>query len=157
MSTIIAIDPGKSGGICVKIGSGITLYDTPVIKGDKTHYDTKRMSDILGQFDDLNPTVVIERQQAMPKQGVSSTFQTGMGYGLWLGIIAGLQLPHEVIAPATWKKAMLADMPPGKESSRLKALQLFPYLADDLKLKKHEARAEALLLAVYYERYRLNK
>jgi hypothetical protein len=39
-----------------------------------------------------------------------------------------------------------------KDESRLKALQLFPQCADNLKLKKHHGRAEALLMAEYLRR-----
>ena len=37
-------------------------------------------------------TVCIEKQQSMPGQGVSSTFSTGYGFGLWIGILDHLVL-----------------------------------------------------------------
>ena len=39
-----------------------------------------------------------------------------------------------------------------KEASRVGALQLFPSQAEELKLKKHHGRAEALLLAEFLRR-----
>ena len=43
--------------------------------------------------------VCIEPQQAIPGQGVISLFKLGMGYGLWMALIATLQLLHTLVAP----------------------------------------------------------
>ena len=59
---------------------------------------------------------MLESQQAMPRQGVSSTFSTGQGFGMWRGILAALRLPYEIVTPATWTRGMLKGAPgEGKE------------------------------------------
>ena len=47
---------------------------------------------------------------------------------------------------------MLDGMQKTKDASRYKAMQLFPQLADQLNLKKHEGRADALLIAEWRRR-----
>lgn len=178
---LVSIDPGKSGSVCVIAHDGaITFHDTPTVSagtGGKREYDVQAMRAILAPFharpiDPYLPhvpvLVALEKQQAMPaklhgrSQGTVSSFSTGEGYGLWQGLIVGLGLSLELIHPRTWKAKMLADVPrdadgkQSKEASRLKALQLFPQCASDLKRKKDEARAEALLLGEFVKRYRLN-
>jgi len=93
--------------------------------------------------------VVIEEAQAMPGQGTRSMFQTGLGMGIWLGVLAALQLPYRRVRPQIWKKAF--GLGKDKEASRLKAMQLYP--GADLRRKKDHGRAEALLLAFYGQRH----
>lgn len=119
--------------------------------------------------------VVIEYQQAMPDslrgkgdacvvcgrsrktQSSNASFGTGFGYGLWIGIIKALQLPLEIVHPASWKRRMMADFGGGKDASILRAKNLSPTAADRLKRKKDHGRAEALLLCHYARRYLLNQ
>jgi len=54
--------------------------------------------------------VAIEKQQAFPGQGSTSTFRTGEGFGIWQGLLAGLQLEFVVVPPRTWQKMLI----PGK-------------------------------------------
>ena len=104
-------------------------------------------------------TVCIEKQQSMPGQGVSSTFSTGYGFGLWIGILAALGISYTVVRPQTWKREMLRDMAGdtmstgnGKAAARLRAMQLFPSASDQLTRVKDHGRADALLIAEYHRR-----
>lgn len=83
----------------------------------------------------------------VPTQGTVSTGNYMMGYGILQGICIGLQISHSLIHPATWKAAMMRDMPKGKETSILRAKQLFPDI--DLHRKKDHGKAEAILLNLY--------
>jgi crossover junction endodeoxyribonuclease RuvC len=163
---VVGIDPGKSGAVCVLGGpSGCEFFDTPTLgagtKG-RREYDAWEMAHLLKLVNAKSGSngfcVAIERQQAMPAmlhgrvQGGASTFSTGYGYGLWMGIVVALAMPFEIVSPVSWHKAMLADMPKGMDSSRLKALRLFPDLGDQLKRKKDHGRADALLIAEYIRR-----
>lgn len=73
---------------------------------------------------------------------------------MWKGIIAAYRLPLELPSPQRWKKEMMADMGKDKDASRLRAIQLFPVVANRLDRKKDDGRAEALLLAEYGRRLR---
>ena len=91
----------------------------------------------------------IERAQAMPKQGVTSMFNYGKGFGLWLGLLIGIGIPYTLVSPIRWKKVMLPDMAKDKGASLLRAKQLFPQCSAQLQLVKDHNKAEALLIAAY--------
>ena len=47
--------------------------------------------------------MMIERVKAMPKQGITSAFQFGVGFGPVLGVLQALHLPTAFVTPAVWK------------------------------------------------------
>ena len=72
-------------------------------------------------------------------------FTVGVGFGVWLGVLAALPLPHTRVRPAIWKRAL--GLEKDKEQARLRAMPLFP--SADLHRQQDHGRAEALLLAWY--------
>ena len=162
MTFIIGIDPGLTGALAVLTAAGepVLCIDTPVltvIKNKKTRHEPDRiaMAKALKTFVELRPTdrfaVAIEKVNAMPEQGVTSVFSFGMGFGIWLGILASLELPTDLVHPARWKKVMMDGMGKEKDASRIRAKELFG-TSVDLSLKKHHGRADALLIAEYRRR-----
>jgi uncharacterized protein YbjT (DUF2867 family) len=90
---------------------------------------------------------VIERAQAMPKQGASSGFKYGRAVGAIEAAIACCEIPLTIIEPTTWKK--FHQLRGGeKEASRQRALQLFPSAHVSFARRKDHGRAEAALLAL---------
>ena len=153
----IGIDPGLTGAVAVLSAEGSleALADIPVLtlkvqRGTKQVYDVPGMVALLEPYRGLQVHVSIEESQAMPGQGTRSMLTIGFGYGLWIGILASLELPYTPVRPAIWKRSM--GLGKDKEASRLRAQQLYP--GADLRLKKHHGRAEALLLASYGLRQR---
>ena len=168
----VGVDPGISGAVCVYNSESreIKFHDTPIVtiksgKTFKNQLDPHAASRILQALDDEDGILVtIEKVSAMPSvvgddgherrsMGVTSAFNFGMGFGMWIGICAALQLPYELVHPATWKSKLLAGMAKGKDASRVKAMQLFPQIAKDLARKKDHGRADALMLAIYGVKY----
>ena len=99
-----------------------------------------------------NPThAVIERVNAFPGQGVSSSFRFGMGYGVIMGVLAAAGVRIIDVAPGLWKKHFRLDS--DKEKARALAIKLFPKV--DLRLVKDAGRAEALLMALWWRETRL--
>jgi hypothetical protein len=151
MTLIIGIDPGLSGAIAaIKPSGSIELHDCPVLKvGKKNTYNPAGMAMLLRQYQESYPLLLVglEKVHSMPGQGVSSTFCFGEGFGVWLGILAALNLPHELITPQAWKKSMMNGQVKDKDASRLVAMRLFPEVGNRLELKKHHGRADALLIA----------
>lgn len=144
----------------------LTLIDQLVDKGTvkskakpkakpKTKITTKSspalMASELAQSITSNSIIAIESVHSMPGQGVRSTFDFGMNFGIWLGVIAALNIPMELVTPQEWKKHY-GLIGKDKDASRIIAVQLFPQMAMELKLKKYNGRAEALLLAEYLRR-----
>lgn len=158
MTAALGIDPGISGAVALLLPDGsVRFWSTPSIKtGGKRDYDGMHMQEVLLEAISyveepmgLHLHTYIERAQAMPKQGVTSTFNYGKGFGLWLGLLIGLGIPHTLVSPRRWKTAMMADMPKDKGASLLRAKQLFPQCASQLTLVKDHDKAEALLLAAW--------
>jgi crossover junction endodeoxyribonuclease RuvC len=102
--------------------------------------------DILTSLDRLDH-IWIERQQAMPKQGVSSTFKLGYAFGQITTTVALSRTRYTMVTPVVWKRAM--NLPKDKDAARRMAQQWFPDRASELKRKKDEHKAEALLIALY--------
>ena len=146
----LGIDPGLGGAVAVLAADGtlVALHDTPVLtlttrRGTRQDYDVPGMVALLQPYTSPQAHVILEESQAMPGQGVRSMFTTGYGFGLWVGVLAALQLPYTRVRPGVWKQAL--GLGKDKEASRLRAQQLFP--GADLRRRKDHGRAEALLLA----------
>lgn len=155
---IIGVDPGVSGAIAAisTLGNPIAVYDMPVIsEGTKqqtsTHLAAAIFKKIAAEHNVL--LVVLEHVTAMPKQGVTSSFNFGMNYGILRGVIGTLELPVTTIRPTIWKK--FYQIGHDKDKARKLALDTWPTLAEKLKRKKDVDRAEAMLLA-NYGRLKLN-
>jgi hypothetical protein len=88
----------------------------------------------------------IEGVNAMPGQGVVSTFKFGMNYGLWQGILVALKIPFERVYPLKWQTAMSCRTGGNKNISKARAQELFP------RIKVTHAIADALLIAEYGRR-----
>lgn len=145
---ICGIDPGVSGALCFMSEDGKPmLFDMPILKeGKHTVIDETKVREMLAPVS----SVFIEKSQSMPGQGISSTFNYGVGYGIIRGICIGLQIPYTLVHPRTWKKVMMPDMPKEKEASIVRALQLFPSI--QLPRKKDHGKADALLICEYGRR-----
>jgi crossover junction endodeoxyribonuclease RuvC len=160
----IGIDPGLTGAIVAIHDSRkvIGVWDTPTLRNERNgsvrhEPDRAEMASLVREIlrcrDQLGePFACIERVNAMPGQGVTSSFSFGMGYGVWLGILATLRVPVDLVHPVRWKKTLLADMGKEKDASMIRVKELFPECASLFTLKKHHGRADALLIAEYRRR-----
>lgn len=148
---ILGIDPGQKGALCW-LGDGkiIQVSDIPTmpkLTGKGTTINHISLAAIIANapFPDK---VFIEKVHAMPKQGVSSVFEFGYGVGLLHGILAALHYSTELVTPNAWKKYHSLLKKP-KDASRSLALTLYPQYEDQLNLKKHNGRADAICIALY--------
>ncbi len=144
----LGIDPGLHGALALlrarpdDASPAYEVTDMPVLDHQ---VDGHALTDLLYDTP-IDTHIWVEYSQAFPRQGLSSTFTTGVGYGIILGVLASLGLRYTTVRPAAWKRHLgLAGK--DKEASRARAKQLFP--AAPLHRKKDEGRAEALLLAWY--------
>ena len=97
--------------------------------------------------------IYIEKQQAMPQQGLVSTFATGMGYGVYLGLIVASGMSYTEVSPRTWKKDL--NCPSDKDASRKRASELLPQGSHLWQQKNQDGLAEASLIA-YWGIYKSN-
>jgi len=147
---IVAIDPGLTGAIgFLRDGIYVAVEDMPVVlKGAgsvKSEVSPQGIKTLIRERLQPGETVVavIEKVGAMPGQGVSSVFSLGDSYGAARAVLATASFELVQVHPATWKKYF--KLTSDKELSRALATRMFP--AAPLHLKKHDGRAEALLLA----------
>jgi crossover junction endodeoxyribonuclease RuvC len=149
---VLGIDPGIRGGCAiVVVGEGyaprlVSAIDIPVAGvGAKERVDCNALRAFIRQYQP--DRAVIERAQAMPKQGASSGFKYGRAVGAIEAVLACCELPMEIIEPTFWKK-VLRLRGSEKEASRQRALQLFPAAHAVFARKMDHGRAEAALIAL---------
>ena len=150
MSVVIGVDPGATSGAiaCFVDSELLDAIDMPcadgIISGALLAVELREFA--VAGFDS-QPTVVIERVHAMPKQGVSSTFKFGRSLGVIEGVIATLGWPTVWITPQAWKKhhGLIGT---DKDAARLRALETWPEHAETFRRKKDGGRADAALIAV---------
>lgn len=156
MSTVyVGVDPGFNGGIAFIGPDEMAVHPMPVTDGAKREYLEGELMMLIFSARELGGpgckiAVAVEKQQAMPKQGVSSTFQTGEGYGLIRGICAGLGLPYVLMRPQEWRSSVGLPAKADKAASVALAQRMFPEVAELLSGPRGGLRdglAESLLIA----------
>jgi len=157
----IGVDNGLDGGVVVIDETGRVLERsvTPVLDEGKGRraYDVPGMVRILAPWSvEEGPPVKVflERAQAMPKQGVSSTFSIGFGFGLWQGILTALRIPYEIVGPRQWQDGMFLgiDKSNTKRASALVASRLSPgtdWRATERSRVPHDGMTDAFCIAEY--------
>ena len=158
---IIGIDPGLSGAIAIMENNKlIDLFDMPVMsegKKNKRQLNSAQLAKLLKDNISQNEevSVVVEQVNAMPGQGVTSMFNFGQTFGAIKGICAALGLPIFFVRPSKWKK-YFELINSSKDSSRTKAIEMYPSLSDDLAKKKDVNKSDAILIARFYSETRFN-
>jgi crossover junction endodeoxyribonuclease RuvC len=149
---VLGIDPGIHGGcavITVNNGAAAVLVDA--IDIPVTGVGAKERVDVLALCAWIRrhqpDEAMVERAQAMPKQGASSGFKYGRATGALEAALACCEIPMTIIEPTMWKKAHHLRGSE-KEASRQRALQLFPAAHSLFARKKDHGRAEAALIAL---------
>lgn len=151
---ILGVDPGIYGGLALVLVNNhgtTTLLDATDIPVNgvkaKERVDSLVLRDwIMNSGPDF---AVIERAQAMPKQGASSGFKYGRAVGAIEATILACEIPMTIIEPSAWKKFHQLYQS-DKEESRQRALHLFPGAVTLLARKMDHGRAEAALIASYF-------
>ena len=143
---VCGIDPGLTGGITFIEGNEVSAYRTPVVTVQKKKIlNLVRIVDYLKLF---NPDMVyIEKQQSMPRQGVASTFKTGLNYGLYLGLFVALDLKYTEVRAVKWKKDL--NVSSDKDLARARASYLLPQASTSWELKCEDGVAESALIAYW--------
>lgn len=139
MISILGVDPGLSGGAAIisedqKFVQAISFSKlTPV-----------EISDWLVAQE--IKICYLEGVNAMPGQGVTSSFKFGMNYGMWQGLLAANKVPFQRVYPLKWQTFMNCRTGGNKNISKARAQELFP------QFKITHAIADALLIAEYGRR-----
>ena len=156
---IIAIDPGINGAICFfENGNVKDVFEMPTMaEGKKNkrqvngHQIYNELSYRIKEYNIKNINVVVEQVSAMPGQGVTSMFNFGQSFGVIKGICAAMQLPIFFVRPVKWKKHFEL-INTQKDASRTKAIEMFPKISSILSRKKDSNKADAILIASFYDK-----
>ena len=147
MTTILAIDPGASGGIAVwRKGQPVNAVPMPPTEGDFVAL----LREVV--VDPADTVAVVEEVggyvgQAQP---ASSAFKFGRGFGFTLGVLQTLGIRVELVRPQKWQKTLgvgnassCASRVEWKNKLKAYAQRLYPHLRPTL------ATADALLILEY--------
>lgn len=161
---ILGVDPGLKGGTVFINGRTVLASPMPVVsKGKKNEIDAAtlatRIRHLMGQgwwSDDADYRAdricYLEQVGAMPKQGVTSCFSFGCGWGMIRGILAAYGVPCVLVRPQEWQKEVLKGHAKGSEAAV--ATSLFPGVEFRVgrSTKPHEGLVDAALIAEYGRR-----
>ncbi len=152
---ILGVDPGLSGAMALynpMLDSVVDVWDMPTheLKG-RRFIDIYQLADIVSKFAKEVKIAIIEELSSMPRDGVKQAFKLGQGHGIITGIVAANMVPIQPVTPSVWKAQM--GLSHDKDLSRKKASYMFPKESVRFSKKKDDGRAEAVLLAVFGERF----
>ena len=139
---IYGIDPGAKGAIALQYNDGRAfVYDMPMLGKE---VNGAEVASIFKEFPAEH--VWIEQVNSFG-MGRTSAYNFGQGVGILKGVMAALEVPYTLVTPQKWKKHF--GLSKEKDHSRLLATRLYPSMADQFALKKHDGRAEAILIGKY--------
>ena len=141
----IGVDPGKNGGIAIIDSDGVIAFPFS---------EERLLIELDGIAQEYECICYLEHVHAMPKQGVSSTFNFGMNFGFIQGVLKAYEIPYELVTPQKWKKEFSCTS--DKNTSIEVCKRLFPNVnlkATERCRKDHDGMAEALLIAEYGRRH----
>ena len=165
---VLGIDPGKTGAAVALDMDGRPVEwiaanhptDGFVVKGAKSHYVPSCMAlwidDLIGDHlpSERIRLAVIEKQTARPIEGRTSCLTNGFGYGLWVGILAAMGVPYQIVSPSVWTKDVFGAAPKTAERKAraiLTARARIPELelTWGKKTKAHDGLADAGCIALH--------
>jgi len=152
---IFGIDPGISGAISILENKKILeVLEMPTMidgKKNKKQVNGSQVTNIIkGRLNiDKEIVVVVEHVNAMPGQGVTSMFNFGQSFGVIKGICSALSLPIYFVRPMKWKKYFNL-IKTNKDASRTKVIEIYPKISSQLSRKKDSNKADAILIARYF-------
>ena len=152
---IFGIDPGLGGAISVLENKKvIEVFDMPTMidgKKNKRQVNGAQVTNIIKTrlIKDEEVLIVVEHVNAMPGQGVTSMFNFGQSFGVIKGVCSALNLPIYFVRPTKWKKHFNL-IKTNKDASRTKVIEIYPEISSKLSRKKDSNKADAILIARYF-------
>jgi len=139
----LGIDPGQKGGYAMIDGDNICTYP----------WDDKEFIEFVKKIDNAHCVCCLEKVGAMPKQGITSTFNFGKSAGFIEGVLQTCGISYQLVPPQKWKKEF--SISSDKNQSITVCKRLFPNI--DLKRTERcktdsDGMAEAALMALYAKR-----
>ena len=140
MKLYMGIDPGYSGAVAL-VGPEGKFVDC--VRLSETEHD---VSEFISEYASDIEFAILEKVNAMPRQGVSSTFKFGTSYGFCRALLVCHRIRFETAPPGVWQKAMRCLSKGDKRVTKSAAQRLFP------EEKVVHATADSMLIAEYARR-----
>jgi crossover junction endodeoxyribonuclease RuvC len=158
MARVLGIDPGASGAVAlVESGKLVTVADMPCELAPKRQSGkaAKRLVDACGLAELVRKLgqagaidfAMVEHVGSMPHDGHVGAFTFGRAAGIVLGVLAGLGVVTDSVAPGIWKHRL--GVTADKRTSLQRARGLWPAHAGLFARAKDDGRAEAALIGLY--------
>jgi hypothetical protein len=166
----LGIDLGKEGAIVAIDDRGRITWKikTPLLKAStkrgkkqgRDEYDIPGMRAVLLRSDASEGIYVcIEKAHTLPAAmgGSTANFQRGLSYGLWQGLLVGLEIPYLTVAPQTWQKRMFEGINADdtKQASAIASKRLWPkedWRRSELAKKIDDGLTDAALIGEFGRR-----
>lgn len=135
---LIAIDPGKNGGLAWRTSAGVHIEPMPATVHDLVIL----ISRIVGPFGAGD--CIIERVHSMPHDSGKAAFSFGENFGMIQGVLASYGVSYRFVTPQQWQKKLGAL--PSEKADRKRAIralmqQRYPQLIKKITLKTADALA----------------
>lgn len=146
------IDPGVAGAIAL-IDTDEAKVDVIDMPSGPLGIDPVALVEILDTWGVRE--VTLEDNRAVGSNGSLANFSMGRSVGLIIGAVLVSQRAVWRVKPQQWQQSVgLSNVKAAerKEAHRMRALELFPELREQLKRKKDHNRADALLITEYARR-----
>jgi crossover junction endodeoxyribonuclease RuvC len=151
----LGIDPGMGGALgLIEQGRVLRVLDMPVLRAEgkkgRAIVNIPVLIDLLTMLRGEFPHTIaaLENVRSMPRDGHVGAFSFGRCFGTIETALYATGYPVLLYSPHVWKKGM--GLTSDKDRARALASRLFPKdAASSWPLKKHDGRAEAVLLAYW--------
>jgi len=152
-AAILGIDPDARGAVALLQTDGrVELFDSPwltvkVGKTNRRRLDAPAIAALLRGRVSNTAKAYVETATPNFRNGKQGWYGSGYGYGLWTGVLAGLDIEVVPVTAARWKRD-LELIGKGKDRSRAMAMELYPDLESSFQAVKDHGRAESMLIAL---------
>lgn len=145
---VAGVDPGLTGAITFLNDDGTaTAHDMPIVRvHSKGYVNGYAVRQLIERY--RPRLIVIEMQGVRPRQGISSGGQTMLTYGGIVSVALSMGIPVELVAAPVWKRKF-GLLGTAKDACRVFMLKRFPKMAEPLRRKKDQGRADALAIAEF--------
>lgn len=165
---VVGIDVGIGGGLAVLSDRLKAATEMPIFKGVESAskidavgvrkwIEDNYRAYVAAGGPPCIPTVVIEIQRAMPKQGVTSMFHLGESFGLLQGVPLMMNWTTRLVQPKSWKNVVLEGTAKDKTAAIEYVRAKYPDLNLNVGVRKiiyHDGMADAVCIADYVYTHR---
>lgn len=162
MTTVIGVDPGKTGAYSVWVSeSNKVCCLKHIVDFTESNTIPEHLKDLLyleNTQEAPNFKMYIEHVHAAPKQGSSATFKFGENFGWWKGVCDTIDVPYILVTPQKWQTKLynyvgLKTKPTDTKATSLQITRDLcknsPLYLQFFSRKKDHNRADAYLIGLY--------